>query len=261
MLFRSSLNTFRTGALAAWSSSAPGVATVGADGRVTAVSAGGGTIDATVDGVIGHGVLAVTEDPAAIAVNAGNNQAAAVNAAVAVAPAARVTDVAGNPVPRVNVTFAVTGGGGSVATPTVATDFNGIASVAWTLGPSPGANTLSATISDSGISVAPVNFSATGTVGPPSAATSTVSANPATIVPSAGQSFSSITVTVRDAAGSTITGATVTLSSSGTGNIVTQPTDTTNAQGQATGAISSSVAEAKTITATINGSEIGRAHV
>ena len=72
-----SLNTFRTGALAAWSSSAPGVATVGADGRVTAVSAGGGSIDATVDGVIGDGVLAVSEDPAASGVNAGNNEAAA----------------------------------------------------------------------------------------------------------------------------------------------------------------------------------------
>ena len=251
-----SLDTFRSEKVATWSSSEPAVASVDTGGHVVALSAGVGTIDGTVDGVVGHAVLAVTTAPTALAIHDGNGQSAAVNSAVALPPAVRVTDAAGNPVARVTIAFAVTGGGGSVTPATAQTDFNGIASAAWTLGPSPVANTLSATIGDSGVTVAPVNFAATATVGAPDAATSSVAANPASIVPSNGQSFSTITVTVRDAAGSTITGATVTLSASGTGNLVTQPTDTTNALGQTSGAISSNVAEDKVITATVNGSVI-----
>jgi hypothetical protein len=64
----------------------------------------------------------------------------------------------------VTVTFAVTGGGGTVlpATP-VLTDASGIATVgSWTLGPTQAVNTLSATATGSGVAGNPVLFAASG---------------------------------------------------------------------------------------------------
>ncbi len=239
-----------------WASSPASVATVNDTGRIIATGPGIAAITATVGGVVGTAVAVVTGQPAAVAVSAGAGQSAAVNAAVAVPPAVLVTDAGGNPVPRAAVTFAVASGGGTVSpSGPVLTDFSGVAAAtSWTLGPSPGTNTLTATVTGTGISGNPLTFTATGTVGPPDADQSSVAASPTTIAPSSGASFTTITVTVRDAAGSTITGATVVLSASGSGNVVTQPTDTTDAQGRATGTLSSSVAETKTVSATVNGS-------
>lgn len=250
-----SIATLLAQKVVAWSSGTPGVATVSQTGLVKATGAGTATITATVDGINGKATVIVTGAPAVVAIQAGNGQSAAVNAAVPIPPAVKVTDGAGNPVPHAAVTFAVASGSGSVvAAAQVLTGFDGIAAAtSWTLGPFKGANTLTATLTDSGVTGNPVTFTATGTVGPPSAVQSTVTASPASIPPSNGAARSTITVTVKDAAGSTISGATVTLSSSGTGNLIDQPIDTTNGLGQTTGAISSSVAETKTITATING--------
>jgi len=241
--------------VATWSSAAPGVAAVNASGLVQAVGPGSTIVTATADGIQGHAVVLVSGPPATIAVLAGNGQSAAVNADVAVAPAVAVTDAGGFPVKGATVTFAITAGGGVASPGAVVTDVAGVAALtSWTMGPSAGANTMTATATGTGITGNPVTFTATGTVGPPNAAQSTVTASPATIVPSNGQSFSTITVTVKDVAGSTITGASVVLAATGTGNILTQPTAVTDNQGRATGAISSSVAETKVISATVNGS-------
>jgi hypothetical protein len=238
----------------AWSSGSPAVVTVDEDGLVKAVGPGTATITAAVDGIQGQATIVVTGAPALAAVHVGNNQSAAVNAAVPVAPAVKVTDAGGNPVPLAAVVFAVaTGGGTVVAGAEVLTGFDGVASAtSWTLGPFTGANTLTATVTGTGITGNPVTFTATGTVGAPSAAQSTVDASPSAIPPSNGSSLSTITVTVKDANGSTISGALVTIAVSGSGNTVFQPTDTTNGAGQATGAFSSNVAETKTVTATVN---------
>src|SRR5690606_13207256 len=156
---------------------------------------------------------------------------------VAVPPAVRVTDAQGNGVYAVPVTFSVTAGGGSITAPQpVITDVNGLASVPWRLGPTPGANTLSATTGDP-LTGDPVSFTATAEVGPPGAGASSVEAVPATIPPSAGTSVSTITVTVRDALGRTVAGAAVTLSASGTGNTLTQPGTVTDNQGQTSGTL------------------------
>ncbi len=242
-------------AIVTWSSNPTSVATVDATGRVTAVAAGTATLTGTAEGVPGQAVVLVTGQPSAMAITAGNNQSGAVNAPLAAAPTVRVSDAGGNPVSGVTVTFAVTGGGGSLAgAGAVVTGLDGLASGgAWTLGPLPGANTVSATATGTGIGGSPATFTATGTVGPPSAAMSTITASPEAIVPSSGASFSTITVTVKDSAGSTIAGATVTLSATGTGNILSQPTAPTDLQGRASGALSSSVAETKTVSAVVNG--------
>jgi hypothetical protein len=83
---------------------------------------------------------------------------------------------------------------------------------------------------------------------------STVTANPGSIT--AGSGTSTITVTAKDASGNPISGATVVLSASGSGNTLTQPVGPTNASGVATGTLSSSVAETKTVSATANGTAI-----
>jgi hypothetical protein len=75
-----------------------------------------------------------------------------------------------------------------------------------------------------------------------------------TITASSGSSATTITVTARDAFDNPIQGATVALAAlPGTGNSLTQPGSTTNSSGVATGTLSSTKAEGKTVSATING--------
>ena len=87
-----------------------------------------------------------------------------------------------------------------------------------------------------------------------SASLSTVGASPAAIT--AGSGTAAITVTAKDASGIAISGATVVLSATGTGNTLTQPAGTTDANGVATGTLASTVAESKTVSAKINGTAI-----
>src|SRR5205807_9052289 len=93
----------------------------------------------------------------------GDNQAAPAGSAVAVNPAVRITDVSGNPVTGVAVTFTASSGG-SVTGANQTTGADGIATVgSWTLSATAGANTLTATATGSGISSNPATFTATGT--------------------------------------------------------------------------------------------------
>ena len=87
-----------------------------------------------------------------------------------------------------------------------------------------------------------------------SASNSTVSANPTSFT--AGSGSSTITVTAKDGNGSTISGASVTLASTGSGNTLTPSSGTTNGSGVFTSAFTSTVAEGKTISANINGTAI-----
>lgn len=187
--------------------------------------------------------------PNRIAVQAGDGQSALTNATVAIAPAAIVRDTFNNPVPRVTVDFAVTGGGGSVSGTPAVTDTNGIATVgSWTLGSDLGTNTLSATVS--GLSGA-ATFAATATIRPASASRSTVVAAPATIVASNGASLSTITVTAVADNGLPIEGASVIVVASGSGNRVTQPTSPTDSNGVTTATLSATTSGTKTLTARI----------
>jgi hypothetical protein len=96
----------------------------------------------------------------------GDDQTARAGAAVPVRPAVRVTDSAGDPVPGVLVTFAVTAGGGSVEGATQTTNDGGIATVGrWTLGSEPGSNALEARAG--AIEGSPVVFTAQATAAEP----------------------------------------------------------------------------------------------
>ncbi|GIW53442.1 MAG: hypothetical protein KatS3mg081_2797 [Gemmatimonadales bacterium] len=98
-----------------------------------------------------------------VAIYEGDGQTGLVGYAVNIPPAVRVVDAGGQPLAGVTVNFAVTGGGGSVTGATKVTDTAGIARVdKWTLGSSPGTNTLTATVAGGGFAGSPVEFSATG---------------------------------------------------------------------------------------------------
>ncbi|MGH7613743.1 MAG: beta strand repeat-containing protein, partial [Gemmatimonadales bacterium] len=74
------------------------------------------------------------------------------------------------------------------------------------------------------------------------------------IAASSGSTLSTITVTVRDQFLNPVSGRTVTIAVSPvTGNTVTQPGSLTNASGQTTGTFSTTKAETKTATASVNG--------
>ncbi|HEU5260817.1 MAG TPA: invasin domain 3-containing protein, partial [Gemmatimonadales bacterium] len=161
-----------------------------------------------------------------------------------------VRDGTGAPVSGATVGLAATGSGNTLTPPAGPTDANGVAT--GTLSSTvAGDKTVSATANGTTITQTAV---VTVNPGPVSAAQSTVSAAPSTIA--AGTETSTITVTAKDANGNRISGATVGLAATGSGNTVTQPGGPTDVNGVATGTLRSTVEEAKTVSATVNGTLI-----
>ncbi len=176
--------------------------------------------------------------PASIAVNAGDGQSAAINTAVGTKPSVIVKDAGGNPVSGVQVTFAVASGGGSVSGATPSTNGAGIATVgSWTLGSTVGTNnnTLTATVSGSGVSGNPVTFTASATAGPP---TQIVIVTQPSSSAQAGVAFATQPVVqLKDAGGnnSPTSGRVITASvASGPGSALSNATATTDGNGVAT---------------------------
>jgi len=127
---------------------------------------GGQTFEATVPGLSGSpvtfGVVALAGPATQLLAIAGVGQLATVGTALLTRPAVQLKDVLGNPVAGATVTFAVSGGGGSLTGATQLTNATGIATVgSWTLGTIAGANTL--TVSAPGVT--PVAFTATALAG------------------------------------------------------------------------------------------------
>jgi adhesin/invasin len=175
--------------------------------------------------------------PAAIAVQAGNNQSAAVGTAVSTAPSVVVRDAGGNPVASASVVFTVASGGGSVTGPAVVTtNAQGIATVGgFTLGPTAGANTLTAQVVDPTLTTPlTVTITATGTAGAAARVTPTRGTNISAVVGSALSGNNLPAVLVTDANNNPVSGAQVTFSVTSGGGTVTGTTQTTNAQGIAT---------------------------
>ena len=191
------------------------------------------TVSASVDGLNGSPVeftsTAVAGAPASVIIQAGDAQSATVGTSVAVDPAVLVQDASGNPVEGVTVTFAVTGGGGSVTGGSPVTDASGVAAVgSWTLGTSAGANSLSATVTG----VSPVTFNATAEPGPATQlqlndgdGQSAVAGATVSVPPS---------VRVLDDFGNGVAGTTVQFTVTGGGGSVTGATPTSDGSGLAT---------------------------
>lgn len=136
-------------------------------GSWTLGSAGGtNTLTATFPGTTVPPVVftALAADGGTITINVGHNQAAMAGTAVPTAPSVIVRDLGGNPMAGMQVTFAVTSGGGSVGSATATTNAGGLASAgSWTMGPDAGPNTLTASVA--GITGAPVAFKAVSCTG------------------------------------------------------------------------------------------------
>jgi hypothetical protein len=212
-----------------WSSDATTVATVGTDGTVATVAPGRVTIAATAGGRTGQATLEVTPGPpASLARTTTDSLLGTVGTALATSPSVVVRDARGFAVPNVTVTFAVTTGGGTLATPSAVTNAQGIATTGtWTLGTTVGTNVLTATVP----SVPVLTISATANAGPAAA----IAANsPTTLAGTVGKAVSSgVQVVVRDAFGNTVPGATVTFTPATGSGTVTAASAPTNAQGVA----------------------------
>jgi hypothetical protein len=187
--------------------------------------------------------------PGAVAITAGNDQSALVGTAVPTAPQVRVTDVQNNPVPGVEVVFAVTQGGGGIVGSPVATDANGLATLgSWTLGAVVGLNALTATVSG----LTPVQFLAL--------ATSTGGVTSMILEAGDGQTALANTavavapsVRLTDTAGAPVAGVAVPFTIGG-GGTVTDTTPASDANGIASvGAWVLGLPGANTLTATLPG--------
>jgi uncharacterized protein YjdB len=191
--------------------------------------------------------------PAVIAIFAGDGQQGDPGKPVAIPPAVKVTDAAGNPVRGALVTFSIRSGDGSLTGPVATSDANGIATVgSWILG-SVGGNSLFAALP--GTTGSPLIFIATARAPPP--------APPAAIAINGGdgqtvRAGTSVpippSVKVTDAQGQAVSGIVITFSiRSGDGSI-TQPKAISNINGIATlGSWTLGAAGGQSLFATLNG--------
>lgn len=166
--------------------------------------------------------------------HAGDNQSGSVNTALAIRPAVKIVDAAGDPVPGTSISFAVTLGGGTVTGTPALADSVGISTVgSWTLGSTVGTNNNTMRASLSSASTTFVDFTASATAGAPASVTAK-SGNPTS---SPVNSEVQVTVIVRDAASNLVAGASVQFTPTNTpGNaaiIGTNPV-ITGANGEAT---------------------------
>lgn len=147
--------------------------------------------------------------PGSISVSAGNNQVAAASAVLAESLAVIVRDQGGAALAGVNVTFAVTAGGGSVSPASRQTNASGIAKTRFTLGPNAGTQTVNATAG----SLAPAPFSAVSQInGAVNIANNTTGASTDTV---GAIKAESLTVLVTNQSAAPIQGVTVTWASTG----------------------------------------------
>jgi adhesin/invasin len=251
------------GVPATWSSRASAVATVSQTGLVKGVSTGGDTITATSGGFTATAVVAVVPRPL-IAFSRDSMG---------------FTAFTNGPNPPPDSVFISNAGGGSLGTLGLAGITYGTGASGWlgaTLSGAPESDTLtlaaqtgtlaagvySATVSVTAANAtnSPRSLKVSFTVGA-GASQSSVAAAPTSITAcgtgcAAGTTASTVTVTVRDALGNVINGATVTPSATGSSNTFTPASGTTGANGVFTTTFSSTKAEVKTISAVANGTAI-----
>jgi adhesin/invasin len=156
--------------------------------------------------------------------------AATVNTAVSPAPAVRVVDAGGVAVAGVQVSFAVSAGGGAVAPAAATTDGDGVARVtSWTLGQQAGAQSLTATAA--GVAT-PLVLTSTATAGAAANLAFTAGAGQSANVGTALPTRPAVRVT--DAFGNPVAGAAVQFTPGAGSGTVAGEAQTTGADGTAT---------------------------
>lgn len=224
------------GAVVVWSTDNAAVASIDGSGLVTSAAVGSTKVRATMSltksTIVDSAAVTVTQIAAQLVKVLGDLQVDTVGTTLPTRILLQVDDSLGHPVPGITVSFAVTQGGGSLTGAADTTDVNGLASVAWTLGGSPAANVLSASVGGS-VTGSPASFSATGVLagtlptiarlaggGQPGLAGAPVNVPPAVIV--------------LDAGGQPIAGATVTFAIPVGGGAISGAATVTDANGVAT---------------------------
>lgn len=224
-----------------------------AKGTLSSIVAGAKVVSATVSGVAITQTVTVTVTPSNVSQSLSTVAAAPATIAAGSGTSTitvTVKQANGSPLSNATVVLAATGSGNTLTQPTAKTNSSGVAT--GTLSSTVAeAKTISATANGMPLNQTPTVTVTTGGVSP---SQSTVAAAPGSII--VGTGTSTITVTAKDAAGNPITGATVLVAATGSGNTLTQPAAATDGNGVATGTLSSTVPEAKTITATVDGTAI-----
>jgi hypothetical protein len=165
--------------------------------------------------------------PAQITVASGNEQKGTVGVELSSPLVVRVTGSDGKPMAGATVTWAVTGGDGSVASASATIDAAGQASAKWTLGTKAGENTATATVG----SLAPVTFLAQGAAG---AVAKIEKASGDAQTAAAGSALPApLAVRATDAHGNRVSGAAVTWAVTGGGGAVSPAATTTDSAGLA----------------------------
>jgi hypothetical protein len=161
--------------------------------------------------------------------NSSTSFSATAGSAVATLPSVIVKDQNGNPMAGISVSFIVANGGGSLTGASAVTSSSGVATVgSWTLGTAIGTNTLVASAG----SLTPVTFTATSTAG--AAASITKTAGDAQSATAGSAVAIAPSVTVKDANGNLVAGASVAFAVTAGGGSVTGGAQTTNSSGVAT---------------------------
>ena len=132
----------------AWSSGDTGVFTVTPTGRVSAIANGSGTLTASFEALSATAQVVVAQVPTALVVVSGDRQEGMAGGTLAEAVVVRADDAGGSPVAGATVTFSPAEGHGSADPAAADTDADGLASTTWTLGDTPGVQTLTASVAE-----------------------------------------------------------------------------------------------------------------
>jgi hypothetical protein len=162
-------------------------------------------------------------------------------------------NTSGQVVSGASVVLLATGSGNTLTQPPGPTDGAG-AAIGTLSSTGAGTKTVSAVID--GVAITQT-AEITVDPGPPSAAQSTLTATPGSII-AAGSGTSTITVTARDQHGNPVSGLPAFLAATGTGNTLTQPSAPTDGNGVAIGSLSSTDPGVKTVSATVGGTAISQ---
>ncbi len=129
-----------------WSVDDAAVATVSPSGLVTAVANGSAQVRAVVGSVSQTAAVTVGQVATQLIIVSGNSQSSGVGQVLASNLVVQSSDGGAAAVGNVDVSFAVTGGNGSLSVTTVRTDAQGLASSSWTLGTTEGAQQVTVSI-------------------------------------------------------------------------------------------------------------------
>ncbi|MDZ7860211.1 MAG: Ig-like domain-containing protein [Candidatus Krumholzibacteriota bacterium] len=223
-----------------------------AAGIMTSTAAEQKVIRATVDGLYLTDSLEVLYEPGAADLAAsslsGDTNVVTANGTDQLALTVVVRDQYNNPISGSTVLFESTGTGNDITQPADTTGSDGIA-----------AGIMTSTVAEQKVIRATVDgLYLTDTLevlfepGAADLAASSLSGD-TNVVTANGTDQLALTVVVRDQYNNPISGSTVLFESTGTGNDITQPADTTGSDGIAAGIMTSTAAEQKVIRATVDG--------